>query len=437
MRIVLFALAAIAGAEASLPASDPITLREAEQRLAERGFDVLVAEANVLGAEGDVVAQSASPNPTVSAGALYSQPVAAAQFAAAPGYNFGVADNAALFDLVAGKKQLRHDVAAAALRAARAGKDDALRNLRFQLEAAFFNALLARDNLRFAREVLQTYQDTLKLNQARYEQGAIGIADVARVATAKGEAEQAVEQAQAAWDQGRAGLIVFLGRREREPGVLPEPMGELAYRGDVASDNRIAEVKALLASAASQRPDLRAAAANREQAERALALARRLRLPDVALAAGYSTQVNLNSNPPTVVSPPDFTVGISLPLPVFDRQQGEIRRAEMNLRAARLLEDKARAQVAADVLTAVSGLTAARRQVERMEKELLGHARTARDAEKVLYEKGAASLLDFLDAERTFAATGVEHHQDLANFWIAEAQLRQAMGASGPSRFEE
>jgi len=427
---VLSAFAGTAGSAAPGPVTEPITLPQAERLLAERGFDLLVAQANALGAEGDLLAQSASPNPTLSGSALYSRAVPQAQFATTPGYNAGVSDDAALSDLVSGKKRLRHDTAAAALRAARAGSDDALRNLRFQLESAFMSALLARDNLQFAEEVLRTYQDTLALNQARYEQGAIGIADVARVATAKGEAEQAVEQARAAVDQARAGLLIFLGKRDEQR--IPEPIGQLAYRADAARETGPEAFPTLLAVATSQRPDLCVAVANREQAERALALARRLRLPDVTLSASYGTQVNLTSNPPTVVSPPDYTLGLSLPIPLFYRQQGEIRRAEMNLRAAQTLEDKAHAQIASDVETALAGLVAARRQVERMEKELLGHARTARDAEKILYEKGAASLLDFLDAERTWVAANVEHHQDLANFWTAVAQLRQAVGDTSP-----
>ncbi len=428
-------LAGGGGGTAASPAADPITLQQAERLLAERGFDVLVAQAAALGAEGDLVAQSASPNPTLSGGALYAQAVPRAQFATTPGYNLGVSDNAALSDLLSGKKLLRRDVAAAALRAARAGKDDALRNLRFQLESAFIGALLARDNLRFAEEVLATYQDTLKLNQARYQLGAIGVADVARVATAKGEAEQAVEQARAATDQERAALLVFLGRRD--PAVPLAPQGDLSYRAAAAPDPRDQDLPALLAAAAGQRPDLRAAVANREQAERALALARRLRLPDLTLQAGYSAQVNLASSPPTVVSPPDYTFGLSLPLPIFDRQQGEIRRAEANLAAAQALEDKAHTQVAADLLTAIAGLAAARRQIERMDAELLADARTARDAEKILYEKGAASLLDFLDAERTWVATNVERRQDLANYWTAVAQLRQATGEASPFPLSE
>lgn len=430
MWITLTALAALAAAAPVAPASEPITLAQAERMLAERGFDVLVAEANARGAEGDLLAQSASPNPVFSGGALYSEAVPRAQFAASPGYNLGLSDSAALFDLVWGKKRLRHEVAAAALRSARAGKDEALRNLRFQLESAFVSALAARDNLGFAEEVVRTYEETAKLIQARYDLGAIGIADVARVAAAKGEAEQAVEQARAALEQARAALIIFLGKRDEATPL--EPLGDLAYRAGAAPAAGPGDLPELLARAAAQRSDLRAAAANREQAERALALARRQRLPDLTLSVGYNTQVNLGSSPPTVITPPDYTVGLSLPIPLFYQQQGEIERAQTNLRAAAVLEDKARAQASADVLAALAALTSARRQIERMEGELLRHATTARDAERILYEKGAASLLDFLDAERTFVATNVEHHQDLANYWTAVAQLHQALGDTVP-----
>jgi cobalt-zinc-cadmium efflux system outer membrane protein len=407
------------------PAPEPLTLAEAEQVFTEHGFDLIVAEANALGAEGDVISQSSSANPTFSGAWLSSGAVPQAQFVTTPGYSLGLTDNAALFDILWGKKFLRRDVAAAALRAARAGKDDALRNLRFQLESAFVAALLARDNLLFAREVLKTYEDTLRLNELRYEQGAIGAADVARVATAKGEAEQAVEQAIQAEIQARAALLVFLG--PRDPGASFEPKGALSYRPEAAPPDA-ADPGKLIVTALTARPDVRVALASREQAEKSVALAKRQRIPDVTLSGGYSTQVNLQSSPPTVVSPPNYQLGLSFPLPVFYRQKGEIVRAEQNLRSAAALEQKSHAQVASDVAAASAAVVSTRRQVERMEGDLLGHAQKARDAEKILYEKGAASLLDFLDAERTYVATNVEHQQDLANYWTAIAQLHQAVG---------
>lgn len=427
---LLFALPALA---------EPLTLPEAERLLAERGFDALAAQAAVAGAEGDVLSQGASANPSFNAGALYSLPVKApdgtALFAPALGFQLGLGDNAAVWDAVTGKKFLRRDVAAAALKAARASRDDALRTLRLQLEQAFVAALLAGDNRRFAEEVEKTYAQSAALGKIRFDKGAIGAGEYARIATATLEARQAIASARSAETQARAALLVFLGPRE---GVeLPEPRAALEYRADaapaVATD---ADLKKLVDAAAARRPDLLAAQSTRQQKEAALTLARRQRWPDVALQATFGSQTNTTANPATVVSPPDFSLGVSLPLPVLYQQQGEVRRAESELAAARAAEGKSRAQVVTDVAGAAAALLAAREQVGRMEHELLAQAKIARDVEEELYTKGAASLLDYLDAERTWVAANLEHHQDVAQFWSALAQLRAATAEPEPLPLE-
>ena len=90
--------------------------------------------------------------------------------------------------------------------------------------------------------------------------------------------------------------------------------------------------------------------------------------------------------------------------------------------------DKIEAQVGSDVATAFATFQATRTRVERMEGRLLDRARRARDLVEFQYKKGAASLLELLDAERTFIATNVEYRQDLADYWTAVFQVEQATG---------
>jgi cobalt-zinc-cadmium efflux system outer membrane protein len=115
-------------------------------------------------------------------------------------------------------------------------------------------------------------------------------------------------------------------------------------------------------------------------------------------------------------------------LPVFYQQQGEIKKAEADLRTQTLGFAKARAQVLSDVGIAEGSYLATRELVERMEGRLLDRARLARDLVSLQYQKGAASLLEYLDAQRTFIATNQEYLQDLANYWIAVYQLEAAIG---------
>jgi cobalt-zinc-cadmium efflux system outer membrane protein len=162
------------------------------------------------------------------------------------------------------------------------------------------------------------------------------------------------------------------------------------------------------------------------RADSAVALARRQRIPDVALSLDYTQEGTTNR----AVTPPTFTAGLSLPLPIFYRQDGEIRRAEADRTTQALSEARVEATAVSDVETAWASWGAARARVERMERALLERARTARDLVTIQYQKGAASLLDLLDAQRTFNATQLEYVQDVGAFWTAVFGLEQAAGVT-------
>jgi outer membrane protein, heavy metal efflux system len=146
-------------------------------------------------------------------------------------------------------------------------------------------------------------------------------------------------------------------------------------------------------------------------------------VPDVQLSAGYAQQGTSSQ----AISPPNISVGVALPLPIFYQQGGEIARAAADLRAQLATRQKLEAQVAADVRSAFAAFTASRAQVERMDGRLLARARRARDLIEVQYQKGAATLLDLLDAQRTFQAVNGERLALLAGYWTAVASLEAAV----------
>jgi cobalt-zinc-cadmium efflux system outer membrane protein len=122
-------------------------------------------------------------------------------------------------------------------------------------------------------------------------------------------------------------------------------------------------------------------------------------------------------------------VGVSLPVPVFYQMQGEVKQAEAQYDTSSLQQAKTTALVVSDVSGGYAAYDSSRKLVQRMETgSLLKSAKTARDITRLQYEKGAASLTDFLDAQRTYIATNVEYFQDLAGYWTAVFQLEQAVG---------
>jgi cobalt-zinc-cadmium efflux system outer membrane protein len=409
--------------EATLP--NPLRLDDALRIFRERGFDLLIADAAVASARGDLAIAGAYQNPAVSGGAgpvfTYNPDLCAQPGCSDVSVAGSVSDQGLLFDQVIGKRRLRVRAAKAALEAARLSRNDAERTLAFQLKQQFAQGAVSALALDFARETADKTAQTFQLIDLRYKAGAVSEADVARAETDMLEAQQAVSAAEQALAQAKANLVFLIGVRS--------PVQEFALdtgslRFQVPESLREATAESLLALALQHRPDLAAQAAQLQSSAASLNLAKRQRIPDIAVGASYS-QLGYGQDS---VSPPALVLSLSFTLPLLYQYQGEIAKAEADLRSQTVRRGKIEAQVGSDVATAFATFQATRTRVERMEGRLLDRARRARDLVEFQYKKGAASLLELLDAERTFIATNVEYRQDLADYWTAVFQVEQATG---------
>jgi cobalt-zinc-cadmium efflux system outer membrane protein len=426
----VWAMGGLAWASAALAEDPPLpasmNLAQALDLFKVRGFDLLIADAAVQSAEGDarIAGGIANPGLSLSYGTSFylscpNPPCSAPP----PGLGGGVTDSAALLDWISGKRGLRKDVAAAALSSARLSRADAERSLIFQVKSQFIQVLLARDSLKFAKEVAEANQKMLDLMLARNKAGAVSDADVLRVKVAKLEADQAADQSAQALRTAKVGLAFLLGVRSKVPDFeveQPELM-HFVVPPRLASATRDSMLKDAIAA----RPDLMAQKAQVERAEASSSLARRQRLPDITLSANYAQQ----GTDPLAITPPTFTFGLSTNLPVFYQQQGEVQKADADFRTQQLQEAKLEAQVVNDLETAWTNFVATRALVERMEEgTLLESARRAKDLVFIQYQKGAASLLDYLSAQAQFTASMVEYLNDLTNYWTAVFALEKAAG---------
>ncbi|HZU81402.1 MAG TPA: TolC family protein, partial [Polyangiaceae bacterium] len=279
-----------APAPPSLPAR--LGLDQALDIVRTRGFDVLVADAQVRGAEGDLRAAQAVPNPALSFG--YGRVLGyEAQLAGQDPnqYAAGLSDQAALFDSLWGKRSLRTDVARRALAASRMARQDALRTLEWQVKQQYAQVAQASAELRFAEQVVETTSGILALNRQRYPQ-VIDEGALARIETQKYEADQARDQAVLALRSGRVGLAFLLGARDAVPDFEVDASA-LDYRIPVALGN--ASEATLMRLALERRPDLLESRWEQARAQSASALARRQRLPDVTISAQY-TQTGTGQN---------------------------------------------------------------------------------------------------------------------------------------------
>ena len=455
---VIAAVAAL-GSDALLPAANAeppspalpaqLSLDQALAIFRAHGLDLLIADAAVADAEGEVKVAGAIPNPNWTASVLrsfYSPVTPSPLFSSNLGFIAGIGDSNAIEDSLSGKRHLRLKVARAALKAARFARQDAQRTLEFQVKQQYLQAVLARDQLEFALAVQKAWNETLQLTLRRYHAGAISERDQAIVETAKLQADQMVTQARAALAEAKLSLAFLLGIRDQLPQFeVVDPLPKFV----VPSGLRAATPSSLLAEAFLHRPDLKGQAFERDRALASIALAKRLRVPDIAFNIQYFQQGSGdgfcpagatrdgNSNcvqggsvfsPVAPITPPTLQFGLSGTLPVFYFQQGEIRKAEADWRTQDLGYAKTRAQIVADIGGAYASFLAAKELVERMEGRLLERAKVARDLTDLQYQRGTASLLEYLDAQRTYIATVVDYFRDLSAYWTAVFALEQAVG---------
>jgi cobalt-zinc-cadmium efflux system outer membrane protein len=424
LAILFAALTAPSVALAAEPAEalPRLTLADAVATFRQHSFDLLVANVAVDSARADerVAGAVANPNASFSIGKAFNYDASCAGCSAVL-WSASLSDQGALSSILAGKRHLRLDVAKAALEAAKMSRDDAARTLEFALKVQYLETALAQASTVLMRQAAEAAAQTADLVGVRYRAGAVSEADLAKAEAAKLEADQVVDTSVQAVRVAKASLVFLLGTRG--PGTDFEVEADILRRrapATVASLTR----EDLLRSALEFRPDLRAAMMREQQAQAAIAANKRERFPDIAILVDYTQQ----GTGQLALQPPTLSFGVSLPVPVFYQLQGEVARAEADRRAQSLLLSKTRAQVVADIETALASFVGASRRIERMESKLLERAARARDLVLVQYQKGAASLLELLDAQRTFYTVNAEYLGDSEDYWSSIFALEQAVG---------
>jgi cobalt-zinc-cadmium efflux system outer membrane protein len=424
-----------------------LTLDEALRIFRTRGLELLIAEAAVRSAEGAVKIAGAVPNPVLS-GSLgdaftFTTKDPSCQFTV-PSltptnyvnctnqvWNVGISDSAALEDTLSGKRDLRFKVARNALAAAKLSRVDAARTIAFQVESAYLQVAQATLGDKFAKDVADSNTTILDKFKVKFAAGAINDGDLARIETQKAESDQALDTAVQTLRQARVALAFLLGVRGEVPDFdVDTKVLDYSVPSALSDANEVD----LLRTAFGRRPDLVAAGYARLSAEAALALVKRQKFPDITLSLNYAQGGYGGSGTNAALQTPMFTFGVSAPLPVLYQLQGEQRQAEAQLDTNALQTALTAKQVVSDVDTAYAAFVGAQKLVLRMEKgepegkvrPILESAKVALDITRLQYEKGAASLSDFLLALQTYIATKVEYFGDLTNYWTAVYQLEEA-----------
>ena len=310
-----------------------------------------------------------------------------------------------------GKRRRRLDSARAASRVSEYEVADVRRLVVFQVKKSFTDALTALAALQLAAQNLKALVDLERLQRLRAEKGDISELELLRLQVQQYQFQRDAADARQALNAARVALrAVVSPNRVAEDYEL---VGELPFR-DFAY-TRTDLYRLTLAN----RPDIRAAEAAREKARADQRLARANAWWDVTPQLEYK---RTDSNEQTV------GFGITMPLRIFDRNQGEIARTRAETSRVDAVREAVANEALSEVDTAFSTLLTEREKVVALRDIYLPKAQKARDTVEFAYRRGGASLIDFLDAQRTYRETSLEYLRALGNYATARYQLEAAVG---------
>lgn len=326
---------------------------------------------------------------------------------------------------LAGRRRLRRESAVAGVSVAEAAWLDQARRLEFEVRRAYFAVVLAKADVDVSQASLGEIDSVIGLNRSRYEVGEISGGELRRIQVERLKFVDDLFAAQLALRNARSGLLALLNAPDL--GVTFDVVETLDADGSATSLPPAAappplDPLSLRAEALAQRPDLRAAQAQVQRADTETLLQRALRTPNVTVGAGYQRNFGADA----------FVFGVTVPLPIFNKNQGAIARAEAERRQIANLALAAATDVLLDVQQAVNTVDVTRERVQYIEREYLQPARESRDIVLAAYRLGSASLMDYLDAQRAFRDTVRTYNRALYERRLGLFQLAAATGAGGP-----
>jgi len=292
----------------------------------------------------------------------------------------------------------------------RAQVTDAERALAFNVGQQFVSVLLAESTLEFALQDLKSFQQTVDIGAAQFKAGSISEGDYLKIELQLLQFQTDVSSARLAKVQALVGLRQFLGFN-----TVPadfDVIGDLAYQPLKANQEDL-QMKAMR-----ERPDFRAAELGITAAQSQILLAK----------ANAKVDVNGTYDFTHVSGENTASLFVNFELPIFNRNQGEIARTGYALTQAQEQEKAASDTVLSDVANAYEAVRSNDEIVQLYTSGYLKQAQDSRDISEYAYRRGAATLLDFLDAERSYRSVQLAYRQALSSYMTALEQLKEAVG---------
>jgi cobalt-zinc-cadmium efflux system outer membrane protein len=417
MRHMRFVWLSLLAALASHAEAQPLTWQQVRDRFQAANPTLRAAQIGIDESRAQEVTAYLRPNPDLTASVDQINP-----FSTQPSPNGGgnsysplaYAFPASSFSYLherRNKRELRRESAQKETAITVAQYADQERNLLFNLRTAFVQALQQKALLDLTRENLAYYNHLLQVSNDRLKAGDIAKVDFERLELQRVQYETDVETASVNLRTAKIQLLALLNERT--------PVEQFDVTGPFDFSTEIRPLEDLRRTAMENRPDLKAAVESVDKAQTDHRLAIANGSTDPTFSADFAR------NPPIPVY---LGVSVSIPLRIFDRNQGEKLRTQEDIARNERLRDAATAQVFSDVdsayATIASNLTLLRPYKETYLKEAID----VRDTVSFAYTRGGASLLDFLQAQQDYRSTQLNYLNLVGSYLTAAAQLNMAVG---------
>ena len=384
------------------PQSELLTIDQAVAEALEKNIGLLAERYNVSVAETRLITARLRPNPIVSLGGdhldLLGTDYNEINKAGPQEFNFRTD-----FLLERGdKRRSRIEVAENAMTVAQLQLLNTMRSLVLDVQSAFVDVQLARDSLALAQENLKALNEIVEVNAARVRAGDLADVELVRTRVAALQFQNAVRQAEFRLYTARGRLELLLGRAS-----LSET---LEVSGPLRRDTQTLSLDDLSKLAFDNRPDLLALRQDQARSVAEMRLQIAQGKVDYILGTEYRRQQGLAGT--------GNSLGFffSVPLPVFNRNQGEIERARLEQQQIRVRARSLEATIMNEVKMAYKQYSTASALLETIEKDMLNRRRDVRQITEYSYKRGEATLIEFLDAQRAFNETMQGYNEARAEY---------------------
>ena len=314
------------------------------------------------------------------------------------------------------KRNLRFQAAKEGTAVGAAQSDDTERTLLFNLRSAFVGVLQAKAVVKVSQDNLNYYDQVLKISRDRYQAGDIAQIDLDRLELQRLQYESDLQNALVNLRTSKINLLALLDDRRAVDSFDVE--GTFDFKEDLLALDDYRK------DALDARPDLRAAVLTVKQAQTNYELAEANGSTDPTIAVWFTHNGSFN-NPDALNT---LGASVSIPLRIFDRNQGEKLRTKIDINRSEKLRQGTETRVYSDVDTAYATISANVALLKPYKQKYLAQAVRVRDTVQFSYQHGGAALIDFLNAENDYRAVQLSYVNLIGAYLTAAAQLNQAIG---------